>query len=196
MPEAAKLYRDVLAAQPDGSVVFVSVGQLSNAAALIRTKEDRELVKRKVKAWVCMGGVFPQGKEANIKNHAAAAREALANWPTRVILSGWEIGVEVLTGGRLNELPEASPVRQAYALYNGVKPHKSWDQTAVLYAARCIHSPSDMWQLSGPGEMTVDAEGNNQWRDDPRGRHVYLKPGWPHEKVARAIEELMLQQPV
>jgi len=83
-PDAATLYRQVLACQPDRSVVMISVGQVSDFASLLKTDSDPhgslsggELVKRKVKAWVCMGGKFPEGREANLVNHAEAAAYAV-----------------------------------------------------------------------------------------------------------------------
>jgi len=51
---------------------MVSVGQVTNFRNLLRTGPDEhsdlegiELVKRKVRAWVCMGGKIPKGREAN-----------------------------------------------------------------------------------------------------------------------------------
>jgi len=106
-PDAASLYRKVLASQPDGGVVFISVGQLTNFRNLLRTQGDAasplggpELVRRKVKLWVCMGGRFPKGREANLVHDGPAAAHAIAQWPTPIVFSGWEIGARVLTGGR------------------------------------------------------------------------------------------------
>ena len=68
LPNAALLYRKVLAKQPDGSVVMISIGTLTNLRNLLQTGSDEysrltgsELVKQKVRAWVCMGGKFPKG---------------------------------------------------------------------------------------------------------------------------------------
>ncbi len=80
-PDAALVYRRVLAGQPDGSVVMVSVGQLTNFRNLLKTGPDdhsnlggTELVKRKVRVWVCMGGKFPEGREANLDQRWASRR--------------------------------------------------------------------------------------------------------------------------
>jgi len=69
-PDAALLYRKVLAAQPDESVVIVTVGFLTNLNNLLKTKPDRhsklsgiDLVKHMVKSWVGMGGKYPRGRE-------------------------------------------------------------------------------------------------------------------------------------
>ena len=88
-PDAAMLYRRVLAAQENNSVVIVSVGFLTNLRNLLMTKPDdvspldgRELVAEKVKAWVCMGGQFPKGTEAcNMRRDAPAAAYTVEHWP-------------------------------------------------------------------------------------------------------------------
>ena len=53
-PDALALYRQVLAAQPDGSVVIVAVGPLRNLADLL--KSDAPLIAKKVKWLHIMGG--------------------------------------------------------------------------------------------------------------------------------------------
>ncbi|MFW6164192.1 MAG: nucleoside hydrolase [Planctomycetota bacterium] len=202
-PDAAALYRKTLAAQPDGSVVVISVGQLTNFRNLLKTDGGEhstlagpELVRRKVKLWVCMGGKFPAGREANLIHDGPAAAYAIAHWPTPIVFSGWEIGVEVLTGGRLAELPESSPVRRAYQLYNGLKPHKSWDQTAVLYAVRGTRGGLEaVWDLHREGRCHVFPDGRNAWRPEPDRPHAYLVEKMPPAQVARRIEALMLYQP-
>ena len=203
VPDAALLYRKVLAAQPDRSVVFVSVGQLTNFRNLLQTRGDEhstlagpDLVRQKVKLWVCMGGTFPEGREANFRHDGPAAAHAVAHWPTPIVFSGSEIGVAVLTGGHLAELPETSPVRRAYQLYNGLKPHKSWDQTAVLYAVRGTRGGlKEVWGLHRGGHCHVLPDGSNAWRPAPDKPHAYLVRKMPPAKVAALIEELMLYQP-
>ncbi|HEV7500828.1 MAG TPA: nucleoside hydrolase, partial [Vicinamibacteria bacterium] len=148
-PDAALLYRRILAAQPDASVVIVSVGFLTNLKALLDTPPDaisrssgEELVKSKVRLWVCMGGKFPNGRfddgggEYNLRVDTAASLRVLNDWPTPAIFSGFEIGTKIRTGKRLRDVPEASPVRAAYLHFNGLENRESWDQTAVLYAVR------------------------------------------------------------
>ncbi|MCC6352919.1 MAG: sulfatase-like hydrolase/transferase [Verrucomicrobiae bacterium] len=199
-PDATALYRKTLASQPDGSVVLVTIGQLSNVSALLRSQPDAhsplpgpELAKMKIRLWVCMGGQFPGGREANFYNHPDAAQHAIAAWPGPIVLSGFEIGVDILTGGKLTALPATDPVRRAYDLYNGLKPHKSWDQTAVLFAAR---GPGDLWSLER-GLCTVLPDGSNQWVPSPDGPHARLIPKAPPQEAAAAIEALMLhKQPV
>ena len=112
-PDVVEVYRRVLAKQADHSVVMVSVGFLTNFANLLKSKADAnspldgpELVRRKVRAWVCMGGTFPKGREWNIHRDAASSQRAITHWPTLIVFSGFEIGKQIFTGAKLKETPE------------------------------------------------------------------------------------------
>ncbi len=202
-PDATLLYRDVLATQPDGSVVMVSVGQLANFASLLKSAADRhsdlngsEVVQRKVKAWVCMGGKIPEGREANLVNDGSAAAYAIRNWPTPIIFSGFEIGKEIMTGAELKRVPETSPVRRAYQLYNGLKHRESWDQTAVLFAVRGLDGGlADYWDIESKGYLHVNEDGSNEWCKSPDKAHSFLVRKMDPQEIAEVIEELMLRQP-
>ena len=199
-PDAVELYRRVLAGQPDGSVVFISVGMLTNVRNLLASPADqlapwdgRELVRRKVRQWVCMGGAFPQGHEYNVFKDAPASAFAVSNWPGPVVFSGYEIGDHIRTGAGAAALPTNSPVRRAYQLYNGLKNRQSWDQSAVLYA---VHGAGGLWDLQQGGRVEVDpTSGSNRWVSAAGGAHAYLREKAAPDQVARTIEELMLRQP-
>ncbi len=203
-PDAAELYRRVLAARPDASVVMVSVGQVTNFRNLLQTKPDehspldgRALVERKVRLWVCMGGRFPDGREYNLHTDRGAAAYAIAHWPTPIVFSGYEIGVRIQTGRGLREAAKTSPVRRAYELYNQISNRCSWDQAAVLYAVRGASGQIDEhWDLAGPGRVTVDpANGANTWQVDAKGRHWYKVERRSPELIAEEIERLMMHEP-
>lgn len=201
-PDATEVYRKVLARQKDGSVVICAVGPLNNLARLLESGADRhskfagrELVARKVRRLVVMGGRYPEGKEWNFEQAPAAAAKVLAEWPTPVLASGWEIGSRVHTGARLQaETPEANPVRRAYALYVGAGKHReSWDQTA-LYAA--VRNPESLWNLRAGGRIVVDPKtAVNRWEPDAAGTHSFLVEREPVAAVQQAIEDLMVQAP-
>jgi hypothetical protein len=203
-PDAAVLYRKVLAGHPDKSVVMVSVGQVTNFRNLLKTDSDGhsdldgiDLVKRKVKVWVCMGGKIPEGREANLVHDGPAAAYAIANWPTPIIFSGWEIGQQIMTGARLHQAPEGTPVRRGYELYNGLNNRQSWDQTAVLYAVRGLDGGlRDYWDLKTEGYLHVNQDGSNQWRTSPDKNHACLVQRMDPKKIAAVIDELMLRQPI
>ncbi len=202
-PDAVEVYRKVLAKQPDQSVVMVSVGFLTNFANLVRSQGDAhsplggvDLVKQKVKAWVCMGAQYPKGREWNIHQDAKSSIESITKWPTPIVFSGFEIGVVIDTGAGLSAVPKESPVRRGYELFNGLKNRSSWDQTAVLYAVRGLNGGlKDVWDIGSGGVMQIHADGSNTWVADPKGTHSYLIKKLPPKDVAQLIEQLMLEQP-
>ena len=204
-PDAAMVYRRVLAARSDKGVVIVTVGFLSNLRNLLLTKPDgqspldgRELVARRVKVWVCMGGQFPRGREAcNFRRDAPAAAYVIERWPTPVVFSGGELGIRVQTGAGLTKLPANSPVRRAYELYNGLRNRASWDQTAVLYAVRGLQGGlKHVWNLHERGSIEFDAKtAYVTWREEGQRDHAYLVEKMPPKQVARIIESLMLHRP-
>jgi inosine-uridine nucleoside N-ribohydrolase len=202
-PDAALLYRRILAGRPDKSVVMVSVGQVTNFRNLLRTGPDEcsdldgvALVKKKVKAWVCMGGKFPEGREANLIHDGPAAAYAVQRWPTPIVFSGWEVGNEIMTGAGLRQAPQGTPVRRAYELYNGLNDRQSWDQTAVLYAVRGLDGGlADFWTVETVGSVHVNQDGSNVWRTSPNKDHAYLVRKMDPQKIAEVIEELMLRKP-
>lgn len=201
-PDAAGLYRRILAGQPDGSVVFCAVGPLNNLRLLLDSPPDGfsrrtglDLVRRKVRMLSVMGGRYPEGKEWNFEQDPAAAQRVVRDWPSPILFSGYEIGARILTGKRLHtESAADSPLRVAYELYIGKeKDRESWDQTGVLAAVR---GPGTLWHSSGRGQCAVDpATGANRWQPAPRGLHRYLIEREPPERVRRVIDDLMLHQP-
>jgi inosine-uridine nucleoside N-ribohydrolase len=69
VPPALDLYRKILSEQKDKSVTVVTVGPLKNIMDLIQSEPDKysdlngkELIEKKVKEFVVMGGHFPQGE--------------------------------------------------------------------------------------------------------------------------------------
>ncbi len=202
-PDVTALYRETLARQPDKSVVLVTVGFLTNVANLLDSKADThseldgvELVRRKVRHWVCMGGGFPNGHEYNLMKDAKSTERALEKWPAPIVFSGFEIGEPIHSGAGLKALPADNPVRRAFELFNGLNNRSSWDQTAVLYAVRGLDGGlADVWDVHAQGSITVSPDGSNGWHDEPDRRHTFLVRKLPSDKVAEIIEQLMEQPP-
>jgi inosine-uridine nucleoside N-ribohydrolase len=198
-PDALDVYREVLAAQPDRSVVICSVGALSNLAELWR--QAPELVRQKVRQLVVMGGQFPKSEqpETNIATHREAAQLVAAEWPGDIVWHGWEVGNALFTGAALKQVPEKNPVRRAYELKPfGKRPaieggQPSWDQAAALFAVRGPQPA--LWEVIAGGRVRVDDRGNTTWEADPKGPHSYVKIRGETKKLADMIENLMIQPP-
>ncbi len=205
-PSAVEVYRKVLANQKDQSVVIVSVGFLSNLAALLKSLPDqyspllgKDLVAKKVKKWVAMAGAFPEGSEFNVNKHAAASRYAIQHWPTPILFSGVEIGVKIMTGQQVvTKGSRNSPVQWAYQYCLSNYENKtslnrnSWDQTAVLCAVR---DPEEYFHVITGGTFVCNEDGSNSWDPDKKAKHSYLVHKYPFDKIAKILETLMLYEP-
>jgi len=203
--DAVKLYRKILAAQPDKSVNIVTVGFLTNLSNLLNTKGDeysklngKELVSKKVKLLVCMAGKFPSGFEFNVMKDAKASQNVYANWPTQVILSGFEIGQKIHVGLPLihNQVIKNDPTKDVFAISipkakEDSAGRMSWDETAVLVA---IKGYSNYYTLH-QGCMKVANDGSNTWDDNGKGQ-AYLVEKVDYRVVEQVINDLIQHQPV
>ncbi|RAV27804.1 nucleoside hydrolase [Sinomicrobium soli] len=203
VPGAVQVYRSLLSSQPDTSVTIVTVGYLTNMKNLLQSPPDsisgldgKELVTKKVKKWVAMAGNFETGKEANVRKDQEASHYAISHWPTPVVFSGFEIGKDVVTGKRLIKSGEQTPVTIPYREGMSVrridkKGRPSWDQTAVLAAARGF----EPYFSARRGKFTATEEGISSWQDDPEGPHIRLVREMELEALTREIETLMMHKP-
>ena len=204
-PDAVRVYRQVLASQPDQSVTIVTVGFLSNLSALLDSQPDTyselngvDLVKAKVRQLVAMAGAFPNGSEFNVNQHAQASVSAFGKWPTPILFSGFEIGAKIFTGGKVGARNDDGATTKAYAFNlrtyaeGGESNRPSWDQTAVLAA---IRSPEDYFYVNGPGKFEVNDDGSNIWNPTVDAGHYFLVHKYPYEHISDVIETLMLHMP-
>ena len=218
-PDANDVYRRVLAAQPDGSVVICSVGFLTNLRRLLETKPDafspldgRALVARKVSRWVAMACKYPDGKEYNSMKDPESSRIALERWPTPVVFTDFEYGRDCFAGRALAEsgiqgnpiadvfagnIPSREAIRQNPAGHlrsaYGMGGRAAWDETAALIAVR---GTERYFNVARGTYRMVGAEGADEWApDDERGPHLRVTERLSKAEIARLIDELMLRPP-
>lgn len=184
-PEATGLLRRTLASQPDGSVVIVSVGFMTNIARLLDSAADKEssltgkeLVKRKVRLYVMMAGAFgqPSEPEYNVIFDIEAARQVFAQWPTPIVASGFEIGREILYPAQSIEedfaYAQNHPIAEAYRVFEKMPYDRpTWDLTAVLYAVR---PERGYFGLSPTGTISLDEGKVTRFTPDESASHRYL----------------------
>ena len=203
--EAVKLYRQILAKQPDNSVTIITVGFFTNLADLLDSPPDafsklsgKELVKLKVKSLVSMAAGLndkQRGHEYNVHIDTKASQKVFSEWNTPIILSGFEVGEKIRTGIRLinNEAIQHSPVKDAYQVAltkdKNTVGRNSWDQTAVLVAIRGIEPYFSSKKLN----FEITDDGSNVLI--PGERLVYLTDKMPTSEVTTIIEDLMMYQP-
>ena len=205
-PPATEVYRKVLAAQADKSVVIVTVGFTSNLADLLKSGPDqfsplsgKDLAAQKVKKWVAMAGGFPEGSEFNVNQHAKASEYVFQNWPTPILFSGFEIGVKIMTGNKVaTRGSKGSPVQWAYKYCldtydkKPIQTRNSWDHTAVLCAVR---NPENYFYVIGSGTFVCNPDGSNTWNPDINSNHSFLVHKYPYQKIADILDDLMLYEP-
>ena len=210
-PDALKLLRRLLAAQPDGSVSLVQVGYFSNCAALLDTPPDEfsplkgsDLVKQKVKLLSVMAGAFQtigannHYCEFNVVKDIPAAQKLARDWPTPIVLSGFEIGIALPYPATSIEHDFAyvphHPLPEAYIAYMP-PPHErpTWDLTSVLYA---VHPDRGYFGLSEVGSVTVENDGFTRFTPKAGGRDRFLKLDPTQKSRTReALVQLCTQPP-
>ena len=195
-PDAAEVYRKVLSAQPDKSVVICSVGFLSNLRKLVET--DRELVARKVRLWVAMACSYPKGAEFNSKGDWKSSQIALERWPTPIVFTDYQYGENCYAGraiadSSVTSSPVADVFRENRRMLNGPGGRSAWDETAALIAVR---GTEPYFNVERGTYRMVGEKGEDEWKPDERnGRHLRVTEKLPKAEVGRIIDELMCRAP-
>lgn len=207
--DAVLLYRDILERQPDHSVVIATVGYLTNIKGLLQLPAEKnhlsglDLVQKKVKTWVCMGGNFIGSpakddlklSNVNFQRDAASALYTIQHWPGSLVFVGREVasvpsGVEI--GQHLVNTPSNNPVRRAYCHYFGgtEKNRHVADLATVFYAVRGL---SDCWDIQSKGYMDLHPNMTFEWKSDQDKGQSYLlkKRGQDGQFNDRHVEEVM-----
>ncbi len=220
-PDANLVYRRVLAAAPDHSVVICTVGFLTNVRRLLETPADaispltgEQLVAKKVKRWVAMACRYPDGREYNSCNDAASSDYAISHWPKGIpiVFSDWQYGWDVFAGRAITEMKgPRNPVKDVFAgnipsraevaknparwlnSCFGMGGRSAWDETAVLAAVRGETSYFNVHR----GAYRVDPKtGSNVWTpDEENGPHVRITEKVNKLEVGRVIDELICRSP-
>ena len=210
---AVNVYRKCLADADNDSVVIVVVGPLNNLYDLLLSQGDSysslngiNLVKKKVKLCVIMGGQFPKSKpqgEYNISLAPEAAAYVSQNFPGHIMWCGYEIGETVMTGGRIGELSGNNPVRVAYEQYSNNQEgftRSSWDLIAVMYAVegrnRYFSEMKGKALLGSDITVSSDQEtraGYNQWKIDRFSKDAIMVSLGHDERVAELLDQKMVE---
>lgn len=181
-PDSVTLYRKLLAAADDQSVVIISLGHLTNLADLLDTTGDAfsplggtELVKKKVIRYVCMGSEYPKqlkpGKWGNFLPDPKAVIRVNDGWPTPVIYTGGgEFSRLVNTGKILSALPAGTLTGESYRIFfektEWAKPpdHHSADLISIHVAVRGV---GPYFKETKGGHCHVFDNGTIEWRAEP-----------------------------
>jgi inosine-uridine nucleoside N-ribohydrolase len=144
-----------------------------------------------------MAGSFPEGYEFNVMKDAASSMIVFSDWPTEIILSGFEIGKKILSGLPLihNDSIRNSPVREVFRICMAESKQDSagrmsWDETAVLVA---VNGPEPYYNLI-PGHIEVEPDGKDRWLESAKGQ-FHLIEARPPAEAELLINELIMHQP-
>lgn len=212
--ESAALYRRLLAKRTKADVVIVSVGDMTNMAALLDSKPDAAsplggsaLIKAKVAHYVCMGSRYPAetdpgtNKWGNFRTDPESTREVNDGWPTMLTFTGGGPFADSMAIGReiVKLDPAVWPVSLAYRSYfarSGLKVRHTADSIAVLVAVRGFEP---WFKVVERGSNHIDEIGRNAWREEPdapnRRYTSELKNPADAKKVAVVFEELAMTPP-
>jgi len=183
-PKSVPLYREILAAQPDSSVIIVSVGFSTNLIQLLDTPGDeyspltgRELIAKKVKLLSTMMGRFiDETPEFNVVCDVPSAQKLIQEWPTEIVISPHELGEEILYPASSIEndfnwgMP--NPLVVGYINYIPMPyDRQTWDLTSVLYV---VEKDKNFFGSSGQGTVDVDDKGVTRFTPSAEGKHSYL----------------------
>jgi inosine-uridine nucleoside N-ribohydrolase len=195
---AVSLLRKLLS-QSSEKVTIVQVGFSTNLAALLDSKADSasllpgtELVREKVALVSAMAGNFTGGSpEYNVKLDIPAARILFERWPGPIVLSGFEIGRDLLFPSRSIEhdfsYTSWHPIAASYRAYSRMPYDRpTWDLTAVLAAVRPEHAYFD---ISEKGHVRVADDGVTTFETGSGDRrYLRLEPA----RKAQILEALTL----
>jgi inosine-uridine nucleoside N-ribohydrolase len=213
VPEVVDLYRKILASAADTSITVVTVGPLLNIQRLIQSKADKysslngsDLISKKVKEFVVMGGQFPKGdNEWNFNGDMPGVTKfVLENLKVPVVFTGFELGSKIKTGAIFNNIDPETPLYKGFMYFSEHAPwmkeqfkgqilnNATYDQTAVLYA---VNGGVDvLWEKITGGFCEADEKGGNRWVKRENSNHSYLKLIETPEFMALLIEAIMLNK--
>ena len=114
-----------------------------------------------------------------------------------MVFSGESLGRNVISGSRLSDFPEDSPLRAAYRWNTGCDTGGgSWDQVTMLYAVTGL---GDTFKFGNRyGYNWVYPDGSNSWVLDPKVTNqnwIELADGVSNTTVATTLDDLCSVRP-
>lgn len=207
--DAVRLLRRALSEMADNSLTFVCIGQLNNISDLLDSPPDEfssldgvELVHRKVKEFIVMGGLFMQSDEEiifdgcpykveyNIVSDVKSAINFIKKNKVKTVFLDFIAGYKIFTGGSLlGQNNPQNPVTACYRIFQN-KPRESWDPLTVLYA---IYGAEDVFEISESGKVEIEADGCTIFSPDKKGNHYYIRPSASNEYCSQIIDQMLLR---
>lgn len=191
VPNHTLLNRRLLAAQVDTSVTYITVGHTKALHDLLKSEADSiseltglELIQKKVRKWVALGGLNAYQAEGSgskdwnfFRNETQTYTDYLLdNFPRPAYFIN--AGSDVLTGQKLVHAESGTIVRTAYRDWLWKTQGKiladgrpSWDLAAVCFA---IEGPSTFLEAPEKGTLHFDINVGSRWEKNENGKHYYV----------------------
>ncbi len=188
LPDGWKLYRQLLASQPDHSVSICSLGFVSCLTQLLASEPDDlsplsgvELVRQKVKCLYLMAGIFTSSEEPeyNFLQAPEFAKKFFELWPRDIdaVFSPMEVGneIEYKPETVISDISRTDihPIKQVYMNYNCDTGQKMWDPMTLIQAVE----GDAMFSLSERGIVSLTSKIGTSFTPSATGNHRYQKPG-------------------
>ncbi len=199
LPDGWKLYRQLLASQPDHSVSICSLGFISCLTQLLASEPDDlsplsgvELVRQKVKCLYLMAGIFTSSEEPeyNFLQAPEFAKKFFELWPRDVdaVFSPMEVGneIEYKPETVISDISRTDihPIKQVYMNYNCDTGQRMWDPMTLIQAVE----GDAMFSLSERGIVSLTSKIGTSFTPSATGNHRYQKPGskaWSDEMLEK-----------
>ena len=183
-----KVYRKILASQPDKSVTVLSIGFLTSLANLLTSSPDEyseldgvTLVAQKIKRIIIMGGKFDEtdkNGEYNIQQSGRFARIFFDLFPKEipVFYSPEAVGNDLYWTKEqiLQEIPDDShPFKQIYLNYPEDVYQRMWDPLTIIQ----LVEGEDLFSWSRKGTVSLQNDYTLTFTPDESGNVRYQKRG-------------------
>jgi hypothetical protein len=205
-PDVVKLYRKVLASQPDRSVTLITVGPATNIYNLLNSTPDEhsplngvELMRQKIKFYGAGGNGnagLPKGRcgfnyYMDLTSASGELELLPSDFPT--VFAGGS-GPKLRVGAVMSQTRPDHIIRKSYeAYYKGnARDRQTWDQLRVLYGSR--PSSRSLWDTSPAGNIEVRQDSTLTYTATPNRNRSYAYVN-DLEAMRSILTELMMYDP-
>ena len=170
LPDGWKLYRQLLASQPDHSVSICSLGFVSCLTQLLASEPD-DLSP--------LSGVELEEPDYNFLQAPEFAKKFFELWPRDVdaVFSPMEVGneIEYKPETVISDISRTDihPIKQVYMNYNCDTGQRMWDPMTLIQAVE----GDAMFSLSERGIVSLTSKIGTSFTPSATGNHRYQKPG-------------------
>ena len=197
-PNAVGLYRKLLAEAKE-PVEIMEIGYPQVLAGVLKSRGDDissqsgiELFKEKVsKVWMMAGKWDANGEKENnfCRNERSrkAGKEFCELCPVPVTFLGWEVGVGVSTGSKLNKDDHLYRAMVDHGSPNG---RYSWDPMLVLMAILGDEEKAGYTCVKGTAQVN-DRDGTNIFVKNEKGNHQYVVKKYENAYYEEQVDALL-----